>query len=438
MYNCHPTYGEWAVDQAEPKMRKLKCFNFFLKRLAGLDRLLQQEESLAQGNITRVEMCGGLTEEMAAEEQQAVEECMKVGKQRIRWADLEESQIEGVEMKSPEMTQKKGSGTGVEKWVSYDTAVEEHEAVIQRQQKEEAMMAAGLVEMNRDKTQDWAREKDSEQFKWEEWDSESMVEEDGSAREAFEPRGNKGLECQRDGEEEGNKERQEEGGIDGQEEGGKERQEEGGKERQEEGGKEGKMKASKRSKMKERKVVKGAFRRQDDDGDDEKHVGRGKVVRQQCEEDKQQGGWSTDVWKGDENEKRMEMGKGGDNSGERVNLEDFFRRFKQAQGEQQQQGGRDESREKDGGCEQRQEIDWDERERLRRGIGQGKGMRKGQGKGKGEIDEQKDWEERWRVKKENWMNEQWERMSEDDLGMGQTGEIETRTVGSCSGCEIEE
>ena len=118
----------------------------------------------------------------------------------------------------------------------------------------------------------------------------------------------------------------------------------------------------------------------------------------------------------------MEMGKGGDNSGERVNLEDFFRRFKQAQGKQQQHGGRDESREKDGGCEQRQETDRDERERLRGGIGQGKGMRKGQGKGKGEIDEQKDWEERWRVKKENWMNEQWGRMSEDDLGMGQTGE----------------
>ena len=91
-----------------------------------------------------------------------------------------------------------------------------------------------------------------------------------------------------------------------------------------------------------------------------------------------------------------------------MNLEDFFRRFKQAQGEQQQQqqGGRDESREKDGCCEQRQEIDGDEREGLRGGIGQGKGMRKGQ-EGKGEIDEQKDVGERWRVKK----------ISEDDLGM---------------------
>ena len=98
------------------------------------------------------------------------------------------------------------------------------------------------------------------------------------------------------------------------------------------------------------------------------------------------------------------MGKGG----QRVNLEDFFRRYKQAQGEQQQQqqGCRDE---KDGCCEQRQEIDWEERERSKGGIGLGKGMRKGQGKGEGEIDEQKDWEERWRVKKENWMNEQWEK-----------------------------
>ena len=80
----------------------------------------------------------------------------------------------------------------------------------------------------------------------------------------------------------------------------------------------------------------------------------------------------------------MGMGKGNDNSGERVNLEDFFSRFKQTQREQQQQqqGGRDESREKDGCCEQRQEIDWDKKERFRGGIGQGKGMRKGQKKSK--------------------------------------------------------
>ena len=32
VYIFHPTYGEWAVEQAKPKMWKLKCFKFFLKR----------------------------------------------------------------------------------------------------------------------------------------------------------------------------------------------------------------------------------------------------------------------------------------------------------------------------------------------------------------------------------------------------------------------
>ena len=101
-------------------------------------------------------------------------------------------------MKSQERIQEKDSGRGVEKWLSCDTAVEEHEAaVMQRQQKEEGMMAAGLVEMNREKILDWVYEKDSE-FKWEEWDWESVVEEDGSTREAFDPRVSKGLECQKE------------------------------------------------------------------------------------------------------------------------------------------------------------------------------------------------------------------------------------------------
>ena len=75
VYICHPTYREWAVHQAKQKMWKLKCFKFFLKRLADLERVLQQEESLEEVNITRVDMCEGLLEEMVAEEQQAVEEC---------------------------------------------------------------------------------------------------------------------------------------------------------------------------------------------------------------------------------------------------------------------------------------------------------------------------------------------------------------------------
>ena len=48
-------------------------------------------------------------------------------------------------------------------------------------------------------------------------------------------------------------------------------------------------------------------------------------------------------------------------------------------------------------------------------------MSKGQGKGRGEIDEQS-WEESWRIKKENWMNEQGGWMKKDDLGMGQMRE----------------
>ena len=188
VYICHPTYGEWAVEQTKPKMWKLKCFKFFLMRLADLDRVLQREESLEQVNITRVEMCEGLMEEMAAEEQQAVQEsrmvrkqgCKKVGKQGIRWVDMEESQIEIDEKKRLEESQE-DSGTRVERWVSYDMAVEEHEVL--------------------------------------------MPTEDGSTREAFEPRGSKGLECQQDGDRKTGK-----GGRGEREEGGKERHEEGGKE----------------------------------------------------------------------------------------------------------------------------------------------------------------------------------------------------------------
>ena len=83
-----------------------------LEEVGGSGQIVTAEESLEQINITRVEMCESLTEEMAAEEQQAVEECMKVGKQRIRWADLEESQIQEVETKSPERIQEEGFRDG--------------------------------------------------------------------------------------------------------------------------------------------------------------------------------------------------------------------------------------------------------------------------------------------------------------------------------------
>ena len=39
---CHPTYGESATDQPKPKMWKLKCFKFFLKRLSDLEECFRK------------------------------------------------------------------------------------------------------------------------------------------------------------------------------------------------------------------------------------------------------------------------------------------------------------------------------------------------------------------------------------------------------------
>ena len=497
VYICHPTYGEWAVEQTKPKMWKLKCFKFFLMRLADLERVLQREESLEQVNITRVEMCEGLMEEMAAEEQQAVQESRMVrkqggktvGKQGIRWADMEESQIEDGGKKRLEESQE-DSGTTVERWVSYDMAVEEHEAVLQRE--EETMKEA---EMNREKARDLVQGKD-----WgierREWDWENTTE-DGSTREAFEPRESEGFEGRQDGErktgkggrderEKAGKERHEERGKEGgrdesgrdeREKGGKERQELGGKERQEEGGTEWQEDGGKgrQDKGEEGKEVFGSgrpedrherqdeggdeiVRRRQDDGQDEGDKGfrwqddydddkrqmekLADVVRRQLEDDRRQDadvlGWEDDRrqdedgmgWAIDVGRKGNERSRGLGPDGQRVNLEDCFRRYKWDQEEQQHsqrgdylegesfscRGSRHfENRGKDGGCEQ------DERERLKGGIGHGKGMSRGQGKGRGEINEQS-WEESWRIKKENWMNEYGGWMKRDDLGVGQMKE----------------
>ena len=427
-----------------------------------------------------------LSWEGLAEEQQAVQESRmvgkqgkKVGRQGIRWADMEDSQIEIDEKKCFEES-REGSETGVERWVSYDMAVEEHEAVLQRE--EETMKEA---EMNREKVQVLVQGKDWGIERREDWEN---VTEDGSTREAFEPRGSEGFEGQQDGErktekggrderekagkerngERGNEGEREKGGKERQERGGKERQEEDGMEWQEDGGK-GKGRQDKGEEGKEMfgsgrsddrhgsqdeggrrrqddgQVERGkgsVQRRQDDYDDDKRQIEKlADVVRRQLEDGRRQDegvlgweddrrqdedvmGWAMDVGR-KENERSRELGL----DSQRVNLEDFFRRYKWEQGEQQQQG-RDwpegesfscrgsrhfESRGKDGGCEH------DERERLKGGIGHGKGMSRGQGKGRGEINEQS-WEESWRIKKENWMNEFGGWMERDDLGVGQMKE----------------
>ena len=226
--------------------------------------------------------------------------------------------------------------------MSHDTAVEEQglevgrsgksqeeqqEAAVERRQTEEEMMAADQAEIHRDRSRDCVEKGEDEQFRWEEWDWEVMVDEVGSAREAFEPRGSREVRRQNDGQDEGGNRvlrRQD----DGQDEGGN-------------------------------KVL----RRQDDEHDEggKKQTERqGEVVRRQSEDDMQQDGDDRgrgagvqksdgDGTREDKDEKRGEMGKGVCKGGERVNLEDWLRRFKQRQREQQQQCGRDESWEKDGG-----------------------------------------------------------------------------------------
>ena len=82
-------------------------------------------------------------------------------------------------------------------------------------------------------------------------------------------------------------------------------------------------------------------RRRQDDGQDGK-VQMEKLtdaVRRQLEDDRRQDedgmGWAIDVWKKG-NERSRELGL----DGQRVNLDDFFRRYKWEQEEQQQQQGR--------------------------------------------------------------------------------------------------
>ena len=60
--------------------------------MADLERVLQKEERREEVNITRLEMCENLMEEMAVEEQEVMQECKMAEKQRVSWADMEDGQ----------------------------------------------------------------------------------------------------------------------------------------------------------------------------------------------------------------------------------------------------------------------------------------------------------------------------------------------------------
>ena len=126
MYICHPTYGEWATDQPKPKMWKLKCFKFFLKRLSDLERVLQKEEKQQEVNIIGVEMCENLMEEMVLEEQEVMQECKMVEKQRVLWADMEDGRKseKGEDLANEVKGQAVAPDTETERWVREDETQE--------------------------------------------------------------------------------------------------------------------------------------------------------------------------------------------------------------------------------------------------------------------------------------------------------------------------
>ena len=129
-------------------MWKLKRMKFFMKRLADLERVLQQEERLEEVNITRVDMCENLMQKMAVEEQEAMEECKMAAKQRVRWADVEEGQ--------------KG---------------EKEEKLERRRKKEDRWKKRVWREINQcfmERDRDCMEKAEDGQFRWEEWEWESL------------------------------------------------------------------------------------------------------------------------------------------------------------------------------------------------------------------------------------------------------------------------
>ena len=136
---------------------------------------------------------------------------------------------------------------------------------------------------------------------------------------------------------------------------------------------------------------------------------------------------------GMQQEKQQQQGKGE----ERQSLEELIRTVKfrmQQEEKQEQMNGEDEARResetyrKKRGSEQ--EIKWE--------IGKGKGTERGkatasgeerrvggttrqEGKGRGEVGIRKFWEDWWRVREAEWMNEEWREWSGDDLDVGENG-----------------
>ena len=106
----------------------------------------------------------------------------------------------------------------------------------------------------------------------------------------------------------------------------------------------------------------------------------------------------------------------------------------QQEEKQEQMNGEDEARRESEAYRKRRESEQEIKWEIGKGKGTGRrkatasgeerrvgGMTRQEGKGRGETGIRKVWEDWWRVREAEWMNEEWRELSGDDLDMGENG-----------------
>ena len=99
--------------------------------------MLQKGEKQQEVNITRVEMCENLMEEMVVEEQEVMQECKMVEKQRVLWADMDDGRKseKGEDLANEVKGQAVVPETETQRWVEQVTATEEERLERERERR---------------------------------------------------------------------------------------------------------------------------------------------------------------------------------------------------------------------------------------------------------------------------------------------------------------
>ena len=146
-------------------------------------------------------------------------------KQRVRWADMEEGQTgeKEEEVDSRDQGQAEVSEMEAERLRGQGMAAEEdrpevgrdekrkeekQETAEEREQLDEEALAADQGEFHRENDRDCVETEEGGQFRWEEWEWESTVDEVGSARGAFELRVREDVRRHDDGQDKGGRRRE--------------------------------------------------------------------------------------------------------------------------------------------------------------------------------------------------------------------------------------